>query len=316
MDVGAARRANRLSKSYCSANVRLRRIQLAFIRVRHGAQGDVSEGRAVLRRSVFSLCAALALAGCAASGATYSAPISYPPQTPRPAVGPSIYDTAPRASVHSELIACNGGAGSNIGQIGYRSEALSYSPYIDTPAGPLLRNPTEGACLSSGFGWRGSLGSGRQHNGLDLANPNGGFIYAAAAGRISYADYRGGYGNVVELDHGRGVRTLYAHLSEIDQRLRPGVTVDAGAPIARMGMTGNATGVHLHYEVWVDGLLVDPLHYGRPPVFVSAQPSAPVPIDTAPPEPAAPQAPVLMDAADFPPPVSLYPPPEAGKTRY
>jgi murein DD-endopeptidase MepM/ murein hydrolase activator NlpD len=223
---------------------------------------------AVVRQSVLALIAALALTGCAASGATYSSPVSYPSR-PQPS-GPNIYETAAFASVHSQLIACNGGAGSNIGEIGYSNESLLYTPYIDTPAGPLLRNPTEGACLSSGFGWRGALDNGRQHNGLDLANPNGGFIYAAGEGRITYADYRGGFGNVVEIDHGRGVRTLYAHLSEINQRLRPGVRVSAGAPIARMGMTGNATGVHLHYEVWIDGLLVDPLHYGRPPVYVSA----------------------------------------------
>ena len=136
--------------------------------------------------------------------------------------------------------------------------------------------------MSSGFGWRGALESGRQHNGLDLANPNGGFIYAAGDGRVTYADYRGGYGNVVEIDHGRGVRTLYAHLSEIDQRLRPGDRVSAGAPIARMGITGNATGVHLHYEVWIDGLLVDPLHYGRPPIYVSAPAPEPVRIEPRP----------------------------------
>lgn len=252
-------------------------------------------------RFSLAFAAALALAGCAASGATYSsAPISYPTRGQVPS-GPSIYDTAQRAPLHSQLIACNGGGGSNIGEIGYNGEAVLYTAYIDTPAGPLLRNPTEGACLSSGFGWRGSLGAGRQHNGLDLANPNGGFIYAAGDGRILAADYRNGYGNVVEIDHGAGVRTLYAHLSEFDQRLQRGVRVSAGAPIARMGMTGNATGVHLHYEVWVDGLLVDPLHYGRPPVYVSAPAPQPQPAPEsafAPPQPAA----LPSDAFALPPP--------------
>ncbi len=264
----------------------------------------------MVRKAAFAVIATLALAGCAASGATYSAPVSYPAATRQP-VGPSIYATTPRAVVHSTLIACNGGGGSNIGQISYGGESLAYTPYIETPAGPLLRNPTEAACLSSGFGWRGSLNSGRQHNGLDLANPNGGFVYAAADGRVRYADYRGGYGNVVELDHGRGVRTLYAHLSEIDQRLRPGEYVSAGAPIARMGMTGNATGIHLHYEVWVDGLLVDPLHYGRPPVYVSA----PAPVQAI--LPASESADVFVqdeatvtdiETREYPPPVMLQPP--------
>lgn len=260
----------------------------------------------MVRQSVLALVAATALTGCATSAATYSAPISYPTSPARPPApaGPSIYETAAFASVHSELIACNGGGGSNIGEIGYRGESVLYTPYMDTPAGALLRNPTEGACLSSGFGWRGALGSGRQHNGLDLANRNGGFIYAAGDGRIRYADYRGGYGNVVEIDHGNGVRTLYAHLSEIDQRLRPGDSVRAGAPIARMGMTGNATGVHLHYEVWIDGLLVDPLHYGRPPVYVSAPLREPVLIES-------PEEPVMAGegpAPDYPPVVTLQPP--------
>ena len=67
------------------------------------------------------------------------------------------------------------------------------------------------------------------------------------------------------IDHGHGVRTLYAHLSEIDRNLRAGVFVAAGTAVARMGATGNATGVHLHYEVSIDGLRVDPLNYGLPP---------------------------------------------------
>jgi murein DD-endopeptidase MepM/ murein hydrolase activator NlpD len=128
-----------------------------------------------------------------------------------------------------------------------------------------MRNPTEAACLSSGFGWRGGDGGGRPHDGLDLANPGGGFVYAAGEGRVRSADWRGGYGLVLEIDHGQGVRTLYAHLSEIDPNLRPGSFVAAGAAVARMGATGNATGVHLHYEVSVDGLLVDPLSYGAEP---------------------------------------------------
>ena len=82
---------------------------------------------------------------------------------------------------------------------------------------------------------------------------------------------------MVLLDHGNGVRTIYAHLNEFDQRLRPGVRVHEGQPIGRMGATGNATGVHLHYEVYVDGMIVDPLHYGRPPVYVSAPVELPLP---------------------------------------
>jgi len=178
---------------------------------------------------------------------------------------PNLYSQAPRAALHSEVFAC-GRWGANLGEIGDRGEAVRYTPYIHTAAGPLLRNPTEAACLSSGFGWRGSAsGGGRMHSGLDLANPEGGFIYAAGDGWVRAAEWRGGYGNVLEIDHGQGVVTFYAHLDEIDPNLRPGAFVAAGSAVGRMGATGNATGVHLHYEVWIDGLQVDPLGYGSRP---------------------------------------------------
>ncbi len=227
-------------------------------------------------------CASLALAGCAVSNTPYPRPAPQSVYAPPP--GPSIYATAPRAPLHSELFVCNTWS-SNLGEIGYRNDVVAYAPYIETPAGPLLRNPTEYACLSSGFGWRGGAsGGGRMHNGVDLANPNGGWVYAAGDGRVVSADYRGGFGNTVVLDHGRGVRTMYAHLNEFDTALRPGAFVSGGAAIGRMGMTGNATGIHLHYEVSAEGVLVDPMHYGRPPVYVSAPAPTPLPIPDDKPE--------------------------------
>lgn len=219
----------------------------------------------MLRKLAIGLAATSALAGCAVSNTPYprTAPIYLPP-TPAPA-GPSPYEFVPRAALQSELFACNNW-GSNLGEIGARGEAVRYAPYIYTPAGALLRNPTERSCLSSGFGWRGSAsGGGRMHNGLDLANPEGGYIYAAGDGWVGFAGERGGYGLVVDIEHGSGVRTTYAHMYEIDPALREGSTVAAGAAIGRMGMTGNATGVHLHYEVRVDDLLIDPLNYGAEP---------------------------------------------------
>lgn len=219
-------------------------------------------------RSLALVVCALALGGCAVTNTSYPSPTATT-QIVRSPPAPSAYNYAAvgRAPLHSELFTCNR-YGSNLGEIGLRGEAVGYSPYMDTQAGPLLRNPTEGACLSSGFGWRGvSNGGGRQHNGLDLANAGGGFIYAAGPGRVVSAEWRGGYGNFVEIDHGRGVRTRYAHMIEIDPNLRPGMSVPAGVAIGRMGMTGNASGVHLHYEVLVDDLLVDPMRYGMPPQY-------------------------------------------------
>jgi murein DD-endopeptidase MepM/ murein hydrolase activator NlpD len=211
------------------------------------------------RRLAFGILATLASAGCAVTNTPYR---------PGPLPGarlpsPNAYSDVERAPLRAVLLACNGGGGSNLGEIGAGGEVSLYTPYIFTAAGPLLRNPTEAACLSSGFGWRGSAeGGGRQHNGLDLANPSGGYIYAAGDGWVRGAEWQGGYGLVLEIDHGEGVVTRYAHLSEIDPNLRSGFFVAAGAAVARMGATGNATGVHLHYEVLVDGALVDPLGYG------------------------------------------------------
>ncbi len=104
-----------------------------------------------------------------------------------------------------------------------------------------------------------AIGGGSWHTGIDIANPAGGFVFAAGDGRVAAIGRRGDYGLTLELDHGAGVHTLYAHLSQVDPRLRPGVGVASGTAIARMGATGNATGVHLHYEVMVDGEKVDPL---------------------------------------------------------
>lgn len=238
----------------------------------------------MLRKAFVGLLALAASACATPENAVYPRPpVATPPPYAHPQA-PNPFATAPSAEVHSELFVCNY-ASANLGEIGDRGQSLRYSPYMLTPAGALLRNPTQSACLSSGFGWRASAGGGgREHTGLDLANPNGGFVYAAGAGRIAAVGWRGGYGLVVEIDHGAGVRSFYAHLSEVDPRLRAGVHVPAGAPIARMGMSGNATGVHLHYEVSVDGLRVDPLAYGQPePVVVtpvvSLSPEGGAPID-------------------------------------
>jgi hypothetical protein len=206
--------------------------------------------------------AAFALAGCASMPMPRATPI--PTGAPAPPPGPSIFETAPHAHVQTELRVCSI-SGSNLGPIGQRHQSLVYTPYIDTVAGELLRDPTDAVCLSSGFGFR-SLAStgGSDHTGIDLANADGGWIFAAGDGWIVSENYRGGYGLVLEIDHGRGVHTLYAHLNEIDPTLRPGQFVQSGQAVARMGRTGNATGVHLHYEIIVDGVKEDPLTYGSP----------------------------------------------------
>lgn len=116
-----------------------------------------------------------------------------------------------------------------------------------------LRWPLEGGVISSLFGMRGD----RMHYGLDIAAPSGTPIFAAAAGRVTYAGSAGTYGILVKIDHGNGTVTSYAHNSRV--RVRVGEHVFAGHHIADVGNTGRSTGPHLHFEVEIDGERLDPL---------------------------------------------------------
>jgi len=99
----------------------------------------------------------------------------------------------------------------------------------------------------------------RDHDGVDFAAPSGSAIRAAAAGTVVAANPRGGYGNATIVDHGGGVATLYAHQSEMF--VAPGTVVGAGQVIGSVGSTGFSTGPHLHFEVRVRGIPVDPLGF-------------------------------------------------------
>ena len=111
---------------------------------------------------------------------------------------------------------------------------------------------------SSGFGVRYDPFTHRPayHSGLDFPGGYATAIYATGPGVVSYTGVRSGYGNVVEIDHGRGLKTRYAHLSGF--AVRPGQRVGIGQRIAAMGSTGRSTGTHLHYEVWVNGRAQNP----------------------------------------------------------
>jgi murein DD-endopeptidase MepM/ murein hydrolase activator NlpD len=127
-----------------------------------------------------------------------------------------------------------------------------------------LERPTSGeADLTSGFGMRIDpfTRGPAMHTGLDFKADHGARARATAAGTVVTAEYSGGYGRMVEIDHGNGLSTRYAHLSAIT--VAPGQAVAAGAVVGRVGSTGRSTGAHLHYETRIDGVPVDPRRFLR-----------------------------------------------------
>ena len=111
-------------------------------------------------------------------------------------------------------------------------------------------------------------GGAAMHAGLDMAGVTGEPIYASASGTVLQAGRANGYGNLVELNHGKGIDTRYGHLSAV--LVKPGQRVQQGQLIGRMGSTGRSTGTHLHFEVRVDGRAVNPRPYLDASAYVLA----------------------------------------------
>ena len=112
--------------------------------------------------------------------------------------------------------------------------------------------------ISSRFGERVHpiTGELKNHNGMDIASNMGTTVYAADGGKVVLAEWYGGYGNCIMIDHGNGYKTLYGHLSVIG--VSEGQNVSQGAVIGAVGSTGNSTGPHLHFEVYANGSRIDP----------------------------------------------------------
>ncbi len=158
-----------------------------------------------------------------------------------------------------------GGTSSQVGAIDDLDDPNSEAPLPEDPSassiddyqtGPGKRStlpatlpPGVTGTITSGFGPRlhPITGDVRFHTGVDLRAPEGAPIRAAAAGLVREAGHRGGYGNVVEIEHGDGNSTLYAHASAL--LVAKGQRVEAGQPVALVGQTGQATGPHLHFEL-------------------------------------------------------------------
>ena len=133
------------------------------------------------------------------------------------------------------------------------SAANSANPWLVThPLPDMVRT-------SSNFGGREMGGRAENHGGVDLSAPSGTPIYATGPGIITKSGWGRGYGNYVEIDHGNGVLTRYAHASRLIAQV--GSRVSAGDHIANVGCTGRCTGPHLHYEVVKDGQRKNPSSY-------------------------------------------------------
>lgn len=142
-----------------------------------------------------------------------------------------------------------------------------YDPNGETGKRFLTRRPLEGGgTLRSRFGYRihPIFKTRSLHAGIDLAAPTGTPIYAAGDGVIQFSGWQTGYGNKIEIEHVNGFETAYAHMSRIAAGMRPGVRVRQGQVIGYVGSTGYSTGPHLHFEVRINGNLVDPLSVKLP----------------------------------------------------
>ncbi len=147
------------------------------------------------------------------------------------------------------------------GKVGY------YTPDGKSLHKSFLRSPLEFTRISSGFSlgrFHPVLQRMRAHKGVDFAAPTGTRVKATSDGTVKFVGVKGGYGNVIILQHQNGISTVYGHLSRFVAGLRQGLKVSQGEIIGFVGMTGLATGPHLHYEVALNGQQRDPMKVALP----------------------------------------------------
>lgn len=139
-------------------------------------------------------------------------------------------------------------------------EALLFNRELDKSATP-SRAPIANSYITSGFGGRADpFGGGSQyHKGIDFEANTGDPVLAVGDGVVTYSGVRSGYGNVIEVDHGNGYVTRYAHNSRLIGQV--GDLVRGGQEIAKAGSTGRSTGAHVHFEVWDNGVVVNPKQF-------------------------------------------------------
>ncbi len=186
------------------------------------------------------------------------------------AATPAIANSSAAAVDMSESVRDAQGANGVAGDVRFQQlfakwEALDKSGPNGTPTAPTVsipsRMPLEGSKLTSDYGMRRHpvLGGRRSHKGVDLAAPTGTPVYATADGMVGRADWFSSYGLFVRIEHGADLETRYAHMSRL--AVSAGERVKKGDIIGYVGSTGRSTGPHLHYEVRIDGMAVNPIPY-------------------------------------------------------
>ncbi|MGL5512685.1 MAG: M23 family metallopeptidase [Sporomusa sp.] len=142
----------------------------------------------------------------------------------------------------------------------HRRESAKVSGRVDKPASMPSIWPVNGP-ITSGFGWRTAplAGGSEAHQGIDIASGLGIPVVATADGTVVQSGWSGGYGKLVQIDHGNGIETLYGHNSQL--AVSVGQTVKKGQLISYVGSTGISTGPHVHYEVRENGVAVNPIKY-------------------------------------------------------
>jgi murein DD-endopeptidase MepM/ murein hydrolase activator NlpD len=201
------------------------------------------------------------LAALSAQGANPAAPVA----------APASALVASNSAFETSMFLCPGMTVSNGPRADAQRKVVGYAPVVNVQDVRLAANPTKGACLSSGFGPR----KGRTHRGVDFHARDGGPILAAGDGRVIEMKYRDDYGNMILIDHGKGVYTRYAHLSTFQRGLAVGSQVKAGDAIGLMGNTaGYAVPIHLHYEVLTGDYANPKGSFGLAPQNILAAPAA------------------------------------------
>lgn len=190
-----------------------------------------------------TLIAGLAVAGLCACSSRPMPTVSYPqgtvsaqPTSSRAAQGPFQPDFY--------LYACTPSF-SNRPDTDRSGRILGYNALVVANGVLLAASPVNGACMTSGFGPR----FGSMHKGIDLQSKPASTIYSAAPGRVLEVSQQTGFGNQVLIDHGNGVYSRYAHLANFAGGLSAGEDIGFGQPLGLMGRTGNATAIHVHYEI-------------------------------------------------------------------